>query len=189
LIYYLFNTNGIYHHAGIADPCGTGGSATNNQNFRPEEPRLLPIRVSARRRATVADADLGGIFAVGEVADQYPGTASASSHSSRSLPPQSRKMAYVGSASVTGLVSSEDTPSSARRAASLHDRPPQPRTSGSARPARPDPARAAQRTSGPDHQYTVTIRAVDGTITIEPFRLVTTLLDQQQAPAAQLAAA
>jgi hypothetical protein len=37
-------------------------------------------------------------------------------------------------------------------------------------------------------EYTVTVRAADGTTRIEPFRLVTTLLDHQQAPAAGLAA-
>jgi hypothetical protein len=37
-------------------------------------------------------------------------------------------------------------------------------------------------------EYTVTIRAADGTARTEPFRLVTTLLDHQQAPARQLAA-
>jgi hypothetical protein len=37
-------------------------------------------------------------------------------------------------------------------------------------------------------EYTVTVRAADGTTRIEPFRLVTTLLDHQRAPAAALAA-
>jgi transposase IS4-like protein/DDE family transposase len=37
-------------------------------------------------------------------------------------------------------------------------------------------------------EYTVTVRAADGTTTIEPFRLVTTLLDHRRAPAAALAA-
>lgn len=37
-------------------------------------------------------------------------------------------------------------------------------------------------------EYTVTIRAADGTTRIEPFRLATTLLDHRQAPAARLAA-
>jgi hypothetical protein len=38
-------------------------------------------------------------------------------------------------------------------------------------------------------EYTVTIRAADGATRTEPFRLVTTLLDHEQAPAGQLAAA
>lgn len=38
-------------------------------------------------------------------------------------------------------------------------------------------------------EYTVTIRAAGGATRTEPFRLVTTLLDHQQAPAGQLAAA
>jgi hypothetical protein len=38
-------------------------------------------------------------------------------------------------------------------------------------------------------EYTVTVRAADGSARIEPFRLVTTLLDHQQASAAELAAA
>jgi len=37
-------------------------------------------------------------------------------------------------------------------------------------------------------EYTITIRAADGTTRIEPFRLVTTLLDRRQALAAELAA-
>jgi hypothetical protein len=37
-------------------------------------------------------------------------------------------------------------------------------------------------------EYTLTVRAADGTTRIEPFRLVTTLLDHQRAPAAGLAA-
>jgi hypothetical protein len=37
-------------------------------------------------------------------------------------------------------------------------------------------------------EYTVTVRAADGITRIEPFRLVTTLLDHQRAPAAGLAA-
>jgi hypothetical protein len=37
-------------------------------------------------------------------------------------------------------------------------------------------------------EYTVTVRAADGTTRIEPFRLATTLLDHQRAPAAGLAA-
>jgi len=37
-------------------------------------------------------------------------------------------------------------------------------------------------------EYTVTARAADGTTRIEPFRLATTLLDHQRAPAADLAA-
>ena len=37
-------------------------------------------------------------------------------------------------------------------------------------------------------EYTVTVRAADGTTRIEPFRLATTLLDHQRAPAADLAA-
>jgi hypothetical protein len=37
-------------------------------------------------------------------------------------------------------------------------------------------------------EYTMTIRAADGTTRTEPFRLVTSLLDHQQAPAARLAA-
>ncbi len=37
-------------------------------------------------------------------------------------------------------------------------------------------------------EYTVTVRAADGTTRVEPFRLATTLLDHQQAPAASLAA-
>jgi len=37
-------------------------------------------------------------------------------------------------------------------------------------------------------EYTITIRAADGAARIEPYRLVTTLLDHQQAPAAELAA-
>jgi Insertion element 4 transposase N-terminal/Transposase DDE domain len=38
-------------------------------------------------------------------------------------------------------------------------------------------------------EYTVTVRGADGTTRIEPFRLATTLLDHQRAPAADLAAA
>ena len=37
-------------------------------------------------------------------------------------------------------------------------------------------------------EYTVTVRSADGTTRIEPFRLATTLLDHQRAPAARLAA-
>jgi Insertion element 4 transposase N-terminal/Transposase DDE domain len=37
-------------------------------------------------------------------------------------------------------------------------------------------------------EYTVTVRAADGTTRVEPFRLATTLLDHQRAPAARLAA-
>ena len=37
-------------------------------------------------------------------------------------------------------------------------------------------------------EYTVTARAADGTTRNEPFRLATTLLDHQRAPAADLAA-
>jgi len=38
-------------------------------------------------------------------------------------------------------------------------------------------------------EYTVAVRAADGATRIEPFRLVTTLLDHQRAPADSLAAA
>jgi hypothetical protein len=37
-------------------------------------------------------------------------------------------------------------------------------------------------------EYTVTVRAADGTCRVEPFRLVTSLLDSDQVPAAELAA-
>jgi hypothetical protein len=37
-------------------------------------------------------------------------------------------------------------------------------------------------------EYTLTVRSADGTTRIEPFRLATTLLAHQRAPAARLAA-
>ena len=54
-------------------------------------------------------------------------------------------------------------------------------------------AAAGSGPAGPGHtvriiEYTVTVRAADGTTRIEPFRLATTLLDHQRAPAAALAA-